>query len=163
MGGASGRPRPTGVMVHGGRAAHMGPPLRLKRTALITRAVPHYPSRPAACHLPLKEGRGICLKAFPFKKVPPKGADEVSRMLNRACWLGQARRRCGTAPASIFHTARGPVARRELRPATQILRAGNILLSPRVTLVMGVLGGRAAWRREALPNRRLRPPPGAFW
>ena len=28
--------------------------------------------------------------------------------------------------------------------------------------VTEVLGGRAAWRREALPNRRLRPPPGAF-
>ena len=23
--------------------------------------------------------------------------------------------------------------------------------------------GRAAWRREALPNRRLRPPPSVFW
>ena len=61
-----------------------------------------------------------------------------------------------------FPHSQGPVARRELRPATQILRAGNILLSPRGNPCNGGSRGRAAWRREALPNRRLRPPPGAF-
>ena len=61
-----------------------------------------------------------------------------------------------------FPHSQGPVARRELRPATQILRAGNILPSPRGNPRNGGSRGRAAWRREALPNRRLRPPPGAF-
>ena len=56
----------------------------------------------------------------------------------------------------------GPVARKNSRNATQILRAGNILLSPRGNPCNGGSRGRAAWRREALPNRRLRPPPGAF-
>ena len=61
-----------------------------------------------------------------------------------------------------FPHSQGPVARRELRPATQILRAGNILPSPRGNPRNGGSRGRAAWRREALPNLRLRPPPGAF-
>ena len=61
-----------------------------------------------------------------------------------------------------FPHSQGPVARRELRPATQILRAGNILPGPRGNPRNGGSRGRAAWRREALPNRRLRPPPGAF-
>ena len=61
-----------------------------------------------------------------------------------------------------FPHSQGPVARRELKPATQILRAGNILPSSRGNPRNGGSRGRAAWRREALPNRRLRPPPGAF-
>ncbi len=61
-----------------------------------------------------------------------------------------------------FPHSQGPVARRELKPATQILRAGNILPSPRGNPRNGGSRGREAWRREALPNRRLRPPPGAF-
>ena len=61
-----------------------------------------------------------------------------------------------------FPHSQGPVARRELKPATQILRAGNILPGPRGNPRNGGSRGRAAWRREALPNRRLRPPPGAF-
>ena len=37
--------------------------------------------------------------------------------------------------------------------------AGNALPTPRGTPRNGGSRGRAAWRREALPNRRLRPPP----
>ena len=62
-----------------------------------------------------------------------------------------------------FPHSQGPVARRELRPATQILRAGSFPPGPRDNPRNGGSRGRAAWRREALPNRRLRPPLGAFW
>ena len=61
-----------------------------------------------------------------------------------------------------FPHSQGPVARREFRPATQILRAGSFPPGPRGNPRNGGSRGRAAWRREALPNRRLRPPPGAF-
>ena len=51
------------------------------------------------------------------------------------------------------------VARRELRPATQILRAGNTAKSNKyASPVMGVLEGGRHGGGEALPNRRLRPP-----
>ena len=61
----------------------------------------------------------------------------------------------------ILHT-QGPVARRKFRPATQILRAGTFLPGSRGDPRNGGSRGRATWRREALPNRRLRPPPSAF-
>ena len=52
------------------------------------------------------------------------------------------------------------VARRELRPATQILRAGNTAKSNKyASPVMGVLEGGRHGGGEALPNRRLRPTP----
>ena len=38
--------------------------------------------------------------------MPPKGADEVSRVSNQACWLGNPRRGCGTAPTPIFQKPR---------------------------------------------------------
>ena len=61
-----------------------------------------------------------------------------------------------------FSTNPGPSGPAGIQTLTQILRAGNILPSSRGNPRNGGSRGRAAWRREALPNRRLRPPPGAF-
>ena len=60
----------------------MGPPLRLKGTTLIIRTVPLI--------------RHASRDTFPQGKA----------ILHRERWLGQARRRCGTAPAAIFHKPR---------------------------------------------------------
>ena len=61
-----------------------------------------------------------------------------------------------------FSTQPGPSGPAGIEALTQILRAGNFLPSSRGNPRNGGSRGRAAWRREALPNRRLRPPPGAF-
>ena len=62
---------------HGPRrtGGHMGPPLRLKRTALITRAVPLIRHGLRPCHLPLKgKAGGYAVKAFPFRgRCPRRG------------------------------------------------------------------------------------------
>ena len=94
--------------------------------------------------------------------MPPKGADEVSRIPKPVPLVRQAQAQKWSRTRSNFPQTQGPVARWEFRPATQILRAGNILPGPRGNPRNGGSRGRAAWRREALPNRRLRPPPGAF-
>ena len=59
--------------------------------------------------------------------MPPKGADEVSRVSNQACWLGNPRRGCD----SNFPKTQGPVARKKSQKATQILRAGTVLPASR--------------------------------
>ena len=53
----------------------MGPPLRLKRTAHITRAVPLIRHGLRPCHLPLKgKAGGYAFKAFPFRgRCPRRG------------------------------------------------------------------------------------------
>ena len=60
----------------------------------------------------------------------------------------------------FLHT-QGPVARREFRPATQILRAGNVLPSPRGNPRKRGSRGWAAWRQgRQRRSCRLRPPLG---
>ena len=81
----------------------------------------------------------------------------------RAGSVGSANPGAPTGPHQPkFLQTQGPVARLEFRPATQILRAGNPIPGQKDNPRNGGSRGRAAWRREALPNRRLRPPPGAF-
>ena len=60
-----------------------------------------------------------------------------------------------------FLQTQGPVARREFRPATQILRAGNVLPSPRGNPRKRGSRGWAAWRQgRQRRSCRLRPPLG---
>ena len=73
-------------------------------------------------------------------------------MLNRACWLGKARRRCGTAPASIFAHP-GPSGPAGIEALTQILRAGNILPALRDNPRNGVRGRvPLAWGNVKCPT-----------
>ena len=60
-----------------------------------------------------------------------------------------------------FLQTQGPVARREFRPATQILRAGNVLSGPRGNPRNGGSRGWGSWRMRR-SRIRLAPPPGAF-
>ena len=68
-----------------------------------------------------------------------------------------------------FWENQGPVARNKTQETTQILCAGNIAIPDRyASPVMGVLGGRAAWRQGRRSRFcRLRPPPSGslvtFW
>ena len=95
---------------HGPRrtGGHMGPPLRLKRTALITRTVPLIRHGLRPCHLPLKgKAGGYAFKAFPFRgRCPRRGRMRYPVFLNRYRWFGKLRRRNGAAPAPIFHKPR---------------------------------------------------------
>ena len=60
-----------------------------------------------------------------------------------------------------FLQTQGPVARREFRPATQILRAGNVLSGPRGNPRNGGSRGWGSWRMRR-SRIRLAPPPSAF-
>ena len=67
--------------------------------------------------------------------MPPKGADEVSRVSNQACWPVNPRRGCGIAPTPIFH----PIGRRRRLP-TQ---------SPAQRVCVGE---EERWSERALPD-----------
>ena len=76
---------------------------------------------------------------------------------NWYCWLGKARRSCGIAATAIFAN-QGPSGPKEIAAATQILRAGNALLTPRDNLRNGGLGVRRLGAPErcssgAIPRR----------
>ena len=75
---------------------------------------------------------------------------------------------CSVNPGAVvephqrkFMQTQGPVARREFRPATQILRAGNALPGPRGNPRKRGSRGWAAWRQgRQRRSCRLRPPLG---
>ena len=76
---------------------------------------------------------------------------------NWYCWLGKARRSCGIVATAIFAN-QGPSGPEEIAAATQILRAGNALLTPRDNLRNGGPGVRRLGAPErcssgAIPRR----------
>ncbi len=99
---------------------------------------------------------------------PPKQAAEGSpqRKAQRSGFALERRNDgvselCPAGRSEGYETRDDKVARRELRPATQILRAGNTAKSNKyASPVMGVLEGGRHGGGEALPNHRLRPTPG---
>ena len=121
---------------------HMGPPLRLKRTALITRAVPLIRHGLRPCHLPLKgKAGGYAFKAFPFRgRCPRRGQMRYPVFLNRYRWFGKLRRRNGAAPAPIFHKPRAQWPGGNLDQPLRFCAPEIFCLVQGVTLVMGVLG-----------------------
>ena len=98
--------------------------------------------------------------------------------IRRTCTVCSAKPGAPTGPHQFqFLQTQGPVARREFRPATQILRAGNFLPSPRGNPRKWGSGGKPTWRtkfapaaspgdslvtfsslRKSLAARRRRPP-----
>ena len=81
--------------------------------------------------------------------MPPKGADEVSRVSNQACWLGNPRRGCGIAPTPIFQKPRAQWPGRNRRKPLKFCAPEIFCLAQGVTPVNGVRG--------ALPNPSLLP------
>ena len=119
---------------------HMGPPLRLKGTTLIIRTVPLI--------------RHASRDTFPQGKA----------ILHRERWLGQARRRCGTAPAAIFHTARALWPGRNRGMPLRFCAPEIFCLTQGITPVMGPGESSPMDLGEA---KRSRSPsaasPAAFW
>ena len=86
--------------------------------------------------------------------MPPKGADEVSRVSNQACWLGNPRRGCGIAPTPIFQKPRAQWPGRNRRKPLRFCAPEMFCPPQGVTPVMGVRGLAVLWARSA---RRPRP------
>ena len=72
--------------------------------------------------------------------MPPKGADEVSRVSNQACWLGNPRRGCGTAPTPIFQKPRAQWPGRNRRKPLRFCAPEMFCPPQGVTPVNGVRG-----------------------
>ena len=159
--GASGRPRPTAGIesLRGGGASprptenypsksggHMGPPLRLKRTTLITGSAPLI--RPAFGQPPFPNWRaGEDTRPYAdagtvlFSSQGPV-PDRPARI--RTGSVGSSKPGAEIEPhqRQFLHT-QGPVAQQEFRTATQILRAGNDALPTKsASPVMGSRGER---------------------
>ena len=158
--GASGRPRPTGIRTHGSRAAQCAAPtdaisIRRRGQAPALR----YSSNDACSlnallirlafgHFPLEGGRlagghmGPPLRRD-YKPSGTGGSGTRPYGVIRTGHVGSAE---PGAKVELhqpqFLQTQGPVARREFRPATQILRAGNLLSDPRGNPRNGGLGVR---------------------
>ena len=72
--------------------------------------------------------------------MPPKGADEVSRVSNQACWLGNPRRGCGIAPTPIFQKPRAQWPGRNRRKPLRFCAPEMFCPPQGVTPVNGVRG-----------------------
>jgi len=79
-------------------------------------------------------------------------------MATRPRWFGNPGAEVEPHQRQILQT-QGPVARRESRKATQILRAGNIARPDRYASPVMGSGERRIWTRSVHPE----PSPVAFW
>ena len=150
------------------------PPLRVERTALITGAVPPHP--PQCAHWGTfpwgkayreEEDLAVTLIRHGFA-VPPSPfqgegllGGHMRPPLRRKCTrsVGSAEPGAVVEPQQLqFLQPQPPVGRREFRPATQILRAGNSIPSQRDNPRNGVRG-KATMSTECSSE----PSPGAFW
>ncbi len=153
-----------------------GLPLQFERTALITGAVPliRHASRDT---FPLGEGlragedtrpygeSGICrgrTLAGPSMYAARPGGRALQFSTSRHL-LDKARRGSGTAASTIFHQTRTQWSGGNLERHSDFARRKFCKIQQVRVPRNGGSRGRATWRREALPNRRLRPPLAALW